>query len=59
MGDKDDNDIAEMSVADYIRWRSGGDDTNIGRSGLAFTDDEEKRVRSQWYDQWISPVSVP
>jgi len=47
MGDKDDNDIAEMSVADYIRWRSGGDDTDIGRRGLAFTDDEEKRVRSQ------------
>jgi len=47
MRDKDDNDIAEMSVADYIRWRSGGDDTDIGRRGLAFTDDEEKRVRSQ------------
>lgn len=41
---KDDNEgyNNEMSVADYIRWRSGGD--GKGRSGVAFTSTEESRL---------------
>jgi len=43
--DKDGTkDVKDMSVADYIRWRSGGDDCNAKRSGLAFTEEEEGRV---------------
>ena len=45
----DDGDIdavAQMSVAKYIRWRSGGVDGDTKRSGLAFTTEEEGRVQS-------------
>ena len=39
-GDDDTED--ELSVADYIRWRSGGE--GRGRSGVAFTSTEESRL---------------
>eukprot|EP00978_Attheya_sp_CCMP212_P020564 scaffold59010_cov44-Attheya_sp.AAC.1 len=34
-----------MNVADYIRWRSGGDHKDGKRSGLAFTQEEEDRIQ--------------
>lgn len=33
----------DVSVADYVRWRSGGVDAD--RSGVAFTPEEERRLR--------------
>eukprot|EP00563_Minutocellus_polymorphus_P020913 CAMPEP_0197729060 /NCGR_PEP_ID=MMETSP1434-20131217/29336_1 /TAXON_ID=265543 /ORGANISM="Minutocellus polymorphus, Strain CCMP3303" /LENGTH=322 /DNA_ID=CAMNT_0043315643 /DNA_START=25 /DNA_END=993 /DNA_ORIENTATION=- len=36
--------VAQMSVSEYIRWRSGGADGDAKRSGLAFTTEEEGRV---------------
>lgn len=50
-GDKEsDNDgesgeVSQMSVAEYIRWRSGGGDGDTKRSGLAFTTEEEQRLQ--------------
>ncbi|KAL7532055.1 hypothetical protein ACHAXR_004405, partial [Thalassiosira sp. AJA248-18] len=38
----EENNGDEMSVSDYIRWRSGGE--GRGRSGVAFTSTEESRL---------------
>ena len=39
------DEVSQMSVAEYIRWRSGGADDDAKRSGLAFTTEEEERVQ--------------
>jgi isopenicillin N synthase-like dioxygenase len=40
--DGNDQGKEEMTVADYLSWRSGG--TSVERTGVAFTDAEEKRI---------------
>jgi len=44
-GTKKETTEKQMNVADYIRWRSGGDHNNRKRSGLAFTQEEEDRIQ--------------
>lgn len=43
--DGESDEVAQMSVAEYIRWRSGGTDGDTKRSGLAFTTEEERRLQ--------------
>ena len=44
-GDGDgDEGASGTSVAEYIRWRSGGDDADARRSGIAFTREERARI---------------
>ena len=44
IGNGDKVNVKDMSVAEYIRWRSGGDAADAKRSGLAFTEEEECRI---------------
>ena len=44
-GDGENGEVDQMSVEEYIRWRSGGADGDSKRSGLAFTTEEEERIQ--------------